>query len=104
MPTRASDYTLVPVADPEELRAVLDRAIGREGQVRKERHLYRIDNVRIHLDRVEGLGDFLELEAIVDAGHREPDCHRSCELLLDRFGIPPEARLAVAYFDLLTAR
>ena len=100
---RISDYEIVRISDPETMRAFLDRALGRSGAVRKQRHLFLLDNVRIHLDRVEQLGDFLELEAIVDAGHTEAQCRQSCAELLERFGIRPEDRLAVAYVDLPTA-
>jgi predicted adenylyl cyclase CyaB len=98
---RRSEYRLAPVADPESLRQVLDLALGGAGEVRKERHLYWVDNVRVHLDRVENLGEFLELEAIVDGDHPEDACARGCEELLVAFGIEPMDRIAVAYVDLL---
>ena len=97
---RASDYVLVPVPDPEALGRLLDAALGRRGEVRKRRHLYWIDNVRVHLDLVEGLGRFLELEAVVDATHPEARCHELAESLLERFGIAAQDRVAVAYVDL----
>jgi predicted adenylyl cyclase CyaB len=97
---RVSDYEIVPVPDPAAMRAFLDRALGRSGEVRKERHLFLMDNVRIHLDRVEQLGHFLELEAIVDADHTEAQCRQSCARLLERLRIEPEDHLAVAYVDL----
>jgi predicted adenylyl cyclase CyaB len=69
------------------------------------RQLYRLDNVRIHLDAVEDLGDFLELEAIVDATHDEATCRRAAEHLLRRLEIAPAAFESRAYIDLLrTAR
>lgn len=44
------------------LQAVLSEALGVQGVVKKERRLYMVGQTRVHLDRVEGLGDFLELE------------------------------------------
>jgi homotetrameric cytidine deaminase len=64
---RESRYRLVPVPDPGELRAALDQALGTATVVDKERHLWLYDGVRIHLDRVEGLGDFVELEGVAPA-------------------------------------
>jgi homotetrameric cytidine deaminase len=61
---RASSYRLVPVEDPGELRAALDAALGTLVVVSKERHLLLWEGVRIHLDRVEGLGSFVELEGV----------------------------------------
>ncbi len=43
--------------------------------VSKERLVYLIGNIRIHLDRVKGLGDFLEIEAVVSRAHNVRACH-----------------------------
>jgi homotetrameric cytidine deaminase len=61
---RESRYRLSPVPDPDELRASLDAALGTLVVVAKDRHLLQWDGVRIHLDTVEGLGSFVELEAV----------------------------------------
>ncbi len=98
---RHSDYHLVRVGDAGALRAVLDAALGRRHVVRKQRHLFLIDNVRVHLDEVEALGQFLELEAVVDSEHPEPTCRARAAELLERFAIPPADHVAVAYADLL---
>ena len=65
---RESRYRLVDVPDPEALRAALDAALGTTGVVRKRRRLLLSENVRIHLDDVDGLGAFVELEAVVPDG------------------------------------
>jgi len=98
---RDSSYELVRVADAQALRRALDATLEPAGEVRKTRHLYFVDNVRVHLDRVEGLGSFLELEAVVDAEHDATQCAQAARLLLERCGVTPEAHLAVAYVDLL---
>ncbi len=97
---RPSDYEIAPVADAAAMARVLDTALGRQGEVRKRRHLFWIDNIRVHRDEVEGLGEFLELEALVDAAHPEGDCQRAATELLERFGIATEDRLGSAYVDL----
>jgi homotetrameric cytidine deaminase len=61
---RESRYRLTRVGDPDELRASLDAALGTLVVVDKERHLFLWDGVRIHLDTVEGLGSFVELEGV----------------------------------------
>jgi homotetrameric cytidine deaminase len=61
---RESRYRLTPVGDPDDLRASLDAALGTLVVVDKERHLLLWDGVRIHLDRVDGLGSFVELEGV----------------------------------------
>ena len=61
---RESRYRLSEVPDPEALRASLDAALGTLVVVDKQRHLLLWEGVRIHLDTVEGLGSFVELEGV----------------------------------------
>jgi len=61
---RLSSYRIVPVADAAGLRAALTAALGVRAVVVKRRHLLLWDSVRIHLDDVDGLGMFIELEAV----------------------------------------
>ena len=61
---RESRYRLTPVSEPDALRASLDAALGTLVVVDKERHLLVWTGVRIHLDRVQGLGRFVELEGV----------------------------------------
>jgi adenylate cyclase, class 2 len=65
---RESRYRLVETPDPVGLKEALDAALGTLVVVDKERHLLLWEGVRIHLDRVAGLGDFLELEGVAPAG------------------------------------
>jgi homotetrameric cytidine deaminase len=64
---RESRYRLTPVDDADDLRASLDAALGTLVVVDKERHLFVWDGVRIHLDTVDGLGSFVELEGVAAA-------------------------------------
>jgi len=61
---RESRYRLSPVPEPDVLRASLDEALGTLVVVDKARHLFLWEGVRIHLDTVEGLGSFVELEGV----------------------------------------
>lgn len=63
--SRSSHYRLIPVHEPAALKAALASALGILAVVRKRRELLLYDNVRIHLDRVQNLGNFGELEAVV---------------------------------------
>ena len=65
---RRSDYRVIPVDDPPGVKALLTELLGVHRVVVKQREIFLAGNVRIHLDRVEGLGTFLELEAVFD-GH-----------------------------------
>src|SRR5919206_1302926 len=61
---RESRYRIAPVGEPEALREALDAALGTTVVVDKRRRLLLWEGVRIHLDRVEGLGAFVELEGV----------------------------------------
>lgn len=65
---RESRYRIAPVDDCEALRAALDAALGTRVVVVKERRLLLWQGVRIHLDRVDGLGTFVELEGVAEDG------------------------------------
>jgi predicted adenylyl cyclase CyaB len=101
---RRSEYTLVPVQEGVKLAALLDAALERCGEVHKTRILYRVDNVRVHLDTVRGLGRFLEVEAVVDARHSERACRAAAARVLAGCGITPREHLAAAYVDMRPRR
>jgi homotetrameric cytidine deaminase len=63
---RVSDYRVVPA--PEGLGTALAETLGVDVVVEKRRRLLLWDTVRIHLDDVAGLGTFVELEAVAEAG------------------------------------
>src|SRR5688500_1732547 len=62
---RASDYHIAPTSDPAALAETLRIACGVTGRVAKRRNLLLWRNVRIHLDHVEDLGAFCELESVI---------------------------------------
>jgi adenylate cyclase class IV len=70
------------------------------GIVRKRRDLWLLENVRIHIDSVEGLGDFLELEAVVGDGHPPEACRASVDRLLTALAPALGEVVPVAYVDL----
>lgn len=98
---KTSDYRLVPVANPESLKAALTAALGVRVVVDKCREIYLVDNVRIHLDDVTGLGQFLEFEAVLGPGVDEAAGRAQLAQLAPRFSIRPADLLAGSYADLL---
>ena len=98
---RPSDYRLVPVADPEALRAALDAALGTLVVVAKRRRLLLWDGVRIHLDDVEGLGSHLELEAVAAPGSGIEAERQKVERLRAELRIEDASLVAESYSDLL---
>ena len=99
--TRGSDYRLTPVTHPAELHASLTAALGVRGTVAKVRHLLLWHNVRIHLDEVDGLGSFVEFEAVLSAGQTEPVGHQRLAELCAAMGLAPTDYQSGSYADLL---
>lgn len=101
---RASDYVQVPAPDPAALREALARANGLLGRVRKRRLLLMAGQTRIHLDRVEGLGDFMELEVVLRPGQSDAEGQATAESLMQALGLAAAPRLAGSYLDLLQSQ
>jgi len=98
---RWSRYTRMAVPDPDVLQGQLAQALGIRGIVRKNRSVYLFGSARIHLDRVEGLGEFLEFE-IVETD--EKTASEVMEKLKAAFSVSQTALIGGSYVDLLDAR
>ena len=100
---KTSLYYLVPVLEPEALREALASVLGTRCVVTKRRELYFYDEVRIHLDEVESLGSFLELEAVL--GDRSEaalaQAQAKVERLMAGFGIAASDLVSESYVDLM---
>jgi adenylate cyclase, class 2 len=98
---RESRYRIVIVEDGPGLRAVLEAALGVRVVVAKCRHVHVWRDVRIHLDEVDGLGTFIELEAVAPP---ESDLTREHALILElreAFAIVDARLLSHGYADQL---
>jgi adenylate cyclase class IV len=84
---KLSDYSITPTRTPTELRETLARACGILGRVLKKRRLYVVDRTRIHLDQVEGLGTFVEIEVVLGDAQSEPQGRAIAIELMARLGI-----------------
>lgn len=98
---RGSHYLIARTADPQNLLEILSATLGIAGVVRKVRTLYMIGQTRIHIDQVEGLGNFLELEVVLQSGQSEAEGGKIAAGLLSEFGIHRQQFIAGAYIDLL---
>ena len=101
---KASDYTLFDAPEPEKLHTILASVLGVWLEVNKARTIYLIDNVRVHLDRVEGLGDFLEFEAVIQDDRSPDEGHQQVQDLMREFGISEEDLVEGSYSDLLSGQ
>ena len=98
---RESEYRRVPVADASALREALDQALGTLVVVEKRRRLLLADDVRIHLDEVDGLGSFVELEAVAAPGSDLAAERDKVDRLRGALEIAEDQLVAQSYSDLL---
>jgi predicted adenylyl cyclase CyaB len=102
--TRCSRYEIARTSDPQILLDILSKTLGRIGMVKKTRTLYLIGQTRVHFDRVQDLGDFLELEVVLRPEQSEDEGKNIAEALLLSLGIDKQELIGEAYVDLLARR
>jgi adenylate cyclase class IV len=90
-------YTVYPAGD--ELLELLKDALEVTCIVRKERTVYLYRHTRIHLDRVEHLGTFVELE--VQGAENLDEAREEHDFLVEHLGLAECERIAGSYLDLL---
>jgi len=98
---KASDYALVRSNDPGTFARILSAALAIRGVVAKTRFLYLVGRTRIHIDEVDGLGSFMELEVVLDGSETVEAGTRIAENLMRDLGLENAERVAEAYIDLL---
>ncbi len=98
---RLSHYQLVPIPDPAGLKLALSSTLGVWGEVRKRREVSLFENVRIHVDQLTGLGDYLEFEAVLTSAHEAARAAAQLELLAQQFAVEPGDLEPRSYSDLV---
>lgn len=99
---KESFYVLAPVADCDAVREALTLAWGQAGRVVKRRELWLVGRTRVHLDRVEGLGAFLELEVVLRDDEAVAAGEAEAHGLLRALGVAPAQLVTGAYVDLMS--
>jgi adenylate cyclase class 2 len=99
---KQSKVTLYTSQPGSTLKEALTKALGILVVVDKEREIYFIENVKFHVDVVENLGTFMEIEAIdKDANIGKDKLNEQCNKYLKEMGIKDENLISVSYSDLL---
>ena len=96
---KGCDYVLEPAN--RSIKGFLTEALGVLAVVDKVRTLYLWENVRIHLDRVAGLGDFIEFEAVLSEAYDDEDGHRKLQQLIEAFALRAEDHLRHSYLEMV---
>ncbi|POR49746.1 adenylate cyclase [Paraburkholderia eburnea] len=100
---KASYYTRSPVTNAEAMHSLLATALTTRGIVSKERQVYLVGRTRIHLDRVDGLGDFVELEVVLAPDDDEQGGEAEAAAVFKKLGVDESDLVALSYVDLLNA-
>lgn len=100
---KTSFYVRSATSEPGTLREALTLAHGQVGRVRKCRTLFLVGRTRVHLDEVEGLGHFMELEVVLADGEPVEAGEVEANDLMRRLGVEPADLIDVAYVDLVAS-
>ncbi len=96
-----SEYHIFETDKPRDLQDILTMAFGVRGVVSKVRYLYLTGQTRIHLDDVEGLGYFMELEVVLKHGQSDNEGQAIARQLMEKLAIEEKDLIDGAYIDLL---
>ena len=100
---KESQYVITPTSTPNVLRETLVLALGECGRVRKRRTLFLVGKTRVHLDEVEGLGAFLELEVVLSDDDTVAQGIETAHRIMQQLGVSDQDLVDRAYVDLLKA-
>ena len=98
---KRSDYHIAHTSDPDNLKRVLELAYGIRGVVKKTRYLYLVGQTRVHLDDVDDLGHFMELEVVMKEGQSDAVGQEIAEGLMASLGVERSDLLEGAYMDMI---
>ena len=101
---KVSSYSIVPTDDAAALVEILAKLAPIRGRVVKSRELLLIGRTRVHLDEVESLGSFVELEVVLNDDEPAESGTQEAHELMERLGIPRDSLVPDAYIDLLERR
>ena len=102
---KSSQFKLYPVQDSASLKSLLAAAHGIKVVVDKQRHIFYIDNVKFHVDEVQHLGHFVEIEAgDLRKPMTEDQLKAQCDHYMQLLGIRSEDLIEDSYSDLLLSQ
>ncbi len=100
---KTSEFSIAPTPDAAAMCEVLSRALGVRGVVRKIRWLFLVGQTRVHIDRVDGLGDFLELEVVLGDDQNASEGAAIATELMKQLAVDETQLVHGAYVDLIEA-
>ena len=99
---RHSAVELFKTTQDNGLKSILTKALGIKAIVKKKREIYYIGNVKFHLDTLEGLGSFVEIEACNQFEDLSIErLHEQCRMYMDAFGVTDDDLINQSYSDMI---
>eukprot|EP01121_Diplochlamys_sp_Union-15-3_P014013 TRINITY_DN4430_c0_g1_i1.p1 TRINITY_DN4430_c0_g1~~TRINITY_DN4430_c0_g1_i1.p1 ORF type:complete len:190 (+),score=32.77 TRINITY_DN4430_c0_g1_i1:37-570(+) len=98
---KLSSFYVNYISEPQLLKETLSKALGVKGCIKKQRLLFLVGQTRVHLDTVEGLGHFLELEVVLQPDQDEKEGVKIAHELKNKLEVRDEDLVEGAYLDLL---
>jgi adenylate cyclase class 2 len=99
---KESNVTLFKTGKGLSIKQILSEALGVLVVVEKDREIYFIDNIKFHIDSVQGLGSFVEIEAMKSREIRnKKELFEQCNFYLELFKIAEKDLIQRSYSDLL---
>ncbi|XP_049865649.1 uncharacterized protein LOC126366543 [Pectinophora gossypiella] len=103
---KLSNYELLNFAKSQKTEAnkldeMLRKCLGIRGRVIKERKLYMVGQIRVHIDKVNNLGHFMELEVVLRPEQTLEEGQMIARKLQALLGVDNEHLIECAYVDLL---
>ena len=98
---KVSQYQISATNEPESLRSVLASSLGVRGIIKKQRTLYKIGHTRIHFDQVKDLGNFIELEFVMQDNTSKNEALQTIKNLMEKLEIQDNHLINTAYIDMV---
>ena len=98
---KQSDVLLHVVSPNSGLKEILTKALGVLAVVDKQREIYYVANVKFHIDTVQGLGSFVEIEAAGDEHSERGKLREQCRDYVEQFAIREDDLVAESYSDMV---
>jgi len=97
--SKYSNYFISEISNPVAFKRVMIAALGVKIEVTKIRELWMFRNTRIHIDGVDGLGDFVELETVIDK-QTDEEAQEEHQFVKEKLEIDDAELIAVSYGDM----
>lgn len=102
---KQSDVEMIAVHEGPALKSMLSKSLGVKAVVSKTREIYYIGNVKFHIDAVEGLGSFVEIEASNKSDDvPEERLKEQCAFYMNAFGVRGEDLVNASYSDMVESQ